>query len=210
MHFGFDPWELYAPVLNFIPLINIDYFYGVWWFYIAIAMIALGAGVEQNEQIRLGLQRMYFAIWGVLGLLIASISMSAGPVFYDQVFAGGNRFAEWLSYAQAHGFYDTRAFRTSEYLWTIYGDTTGKLGGGISAFPSIHVAIASLTMLYAFTFNRVAGVIGIMWLALIQVGSVLLGWHYAVDGYFSIAAVIILWRIFIPKEVRGGRFPLIR
>jgi hypothetical protein len=42
--------------------------------------------------------------------------------------------------------------------------------------------------------SRVAGILGWGYLALILVGSVHLAWHYAIDGYVSILAVLLIWR----------------
>jgi hypothetical protein len=40
-------------------------------------------------------------------------------------------------------------------------------------------------------------------LLLVLVGSVALGWHYAVDGIFSIAATLWLWRL-VGRFTRAG------
>lgn len=45
---------------------------------------------------------------------------------------------------------------------------------------------------------------GIANCALILFGSVLLGWHYAIDGYFSIAATIVIWKIVGRKWGKPG------
>ena len=29
----------------------------------------------------------------------------------------------------------------------------------------------------------------------VQAGSVLLGWHYAIDGYFAVAVAVVLYKI---------------
>ena len=82
-----------------------------------------------------------------------------------------------------------------EGLWLRYtGQMPGSPYTGISAMPSIHVA---MPLVYALTARATA-----RWLAvafglyglLILLGSVHLGWHYAVDGYVSVGAVLILWR----------------
>jgi uncharacterized membrane protein len=55
------------------------------------------------------------------------------------------------------------------------------------------LAIVTLNALMLSSLNRVVGVFAWVYVVLIQVGSVFLGWHYAVDGYFSIAAVSLIW-----------------
>jgi hypothetical protein len=41
--------------------------------------------------------------------------------------------------------------------------------------------------------NRYAGAMACLYLATILLGSVFLGWHYAVDGYASIAITGLIW-----------------
>lgn len=66
-----------------------------------------------------------------------------------------------------------------DIVWSGYiGATPGSLG--ISAFPSMHVAMAVLFALYATRRSRLAGLLMWAFAAIIMVGSVVLGWHYAV------------------------------
>jgi membrane-associated phospholipid phosphatase len=78
-------------------------------------------------------------------------------------------------------------------LWNGYtGASSGSIG--ISAFPSLHVATAVLFALYA---SRRWGRIGLaLWAfaATILVGSVVLGWHYAVDGYAGALLSVLIWK----------------
>ncbi len=209
IHFGFDPWQTYRWVVDTVGYLAIDHIYGVWWFYVSVALIAITAGLETNEHIRMGLQRAYFLIWAVMGLGIATIFMSAGPVFYERI-GGDATYADWRAYVTPLDYEKTRAFHTAERLWQRYTDRELVVGAGISAFPSIHVAMAALATCYAFTINRVVGIAGTVWLFVMQVGSVVLGWHYAIDGYFSILVTVLLWIWLVPKAHRKGRFPIIR
>lgn len=79
-------------------------------------------------------------------------------------------------------------------LWQNYESSTVGLGSGISAMPSLHVALTTLSALLLSRLSRTAGVLAWAYLALILVGSVHLGWHYAIDGYASIIAVGLIWR----------------
>ena len=62
-------------------------------------------------------------------------------------------------------------------------------GGGISAFPSMHAAMATLWAGYLVERSRWLAPIGLGFLAVILYLSVYTGWHYAVDGIASIAVV---------------------
>ena len=72
--------------------------------------------------------------------------------------------------------------------------TDGRLAG-ISAMPSMHVATSVLIAFYAATHARWAGWFCWIFAALIMIGSVHLGWHYAVDGYFGAAIAWMAWTI---------------
>jgi membrane-associated phospholipid phosphatase len=75
-------------------------------------------------------------------------------------------------------------------------DGSGKeMLNGISAMPSMHVAMAVLFALVGWKTNRGLGALLTIYAILIQIGSVHLGWHYAVDGYASAAAVSSLWLV---------------
>lgn len=68
-----------------------------------------------------------------------------------------------------------------------------RLGGGISAFPSLHVAIATLNAIYLWRFGGLLRWAGAAFLVVIQLGAVDLAWHYGIDGYASMLATPIIW-----------------
>jgi membrane-associated phospholipid phosphatase len=50
-----------------------------------------------------------------------------------------------------------------------------------------------LFALAAWQLSRKAGVVFAVYCAIILVGSVHLGWHYAVDGYAGLALAAVCW-----------------
>jgi membrane-associated phospholipid phosphatase len=60
--------------------------------------------------------------------------------------------------------------------------------------PSLHVAIAFSYVLLGAAIDRRLALAGGVFTALILIGSVHLGWHYAIDGYFSILMTWLIWR----------------
>jgi hypothetical protein len=86
------------------------------------------------------------------------------------------------------------AVHTQEMLWQLYERSAVGLGAGISAMPSMHVAAAVLFALLGWRVSRPLGIAFSVFAGLILLGSVHLGWHYAVDGYISILATIALWK----------------
>ena len=87
------------------------------------------------------------------------------------------------------------AVRVQDMLWDGYQGGGGGFGHGISAAPSLHVASTWLVarMLQAHG-RRALAICGWAFFAVILLGSVHLGWHYAVDGYISIAGAWAVWR----------------
>ncbi len=61
--------------------------------------------------------------------------------------------------------------------------------------PSLHLATTALMTFHAFQLNRWLGWFMTAFLVVMLVGSVHLGWHYAIDGYVVIPAAYGLWRL---------------
>ena len=52
---------------------------------------------------------------------------------------------------------------------------------------------AGLFALAAWRLNRIAGILASIFAGVIFIGSVHLGWHYAVDGYVGFALALAVW-----------------
>jgi len=127
---------------------------------------------------------------------------SAGPVFYGKL-GLGSRFSQmpvepWVATAR-------------EYLWRDHLSAGGAIGGGISAMPSLHVAAALWISLTWRLYDWRLGWIGFIYFSMIAIGSVLLGWHYAVDGIAAVVITASAWAAsssLISKDERQARFML--
>jgi len=82
-----------------------------------------------------------------------------------------------------------------EMLWRNYMRAGYMTAGGISAMPSMHVACTALIAASMWTYGLVWRVFGALFLALIMLGSVHLGWHYAVDAYVGVGVAIGIFLI---------------
>jgi hypothetical protein len=78
-------------------------------------------------------------------------------------------------------------------LWQLYREQRDVPFLSISAMPSVHVAVAVLFALAGWEANRVMGLAFTAYALVVLVGSVHLGWHYAVDGYFAAIATAVIW-----------------
>jgi hypothetical protein len=81
------------------------------------------------------------------------------------------------------------------------------LGRGISAMPSMHVSIAFLFVMFSWRVSFCLGIAATAYCIVIFLGSVHLGYHYAVDGYVAIVATLIIWVTagLIVKKFRLGQ-----
>ena len=145
--------------------------------------------------------------FGLLGNIVTGLAESAGPIFYQRVTGDGLRFAELMLFLDALAADGGYAKGVSDYLWTFYQERSVGVGSGISAFPSLHVAIAMLNALFVHElFGRLGRFLAWSYLAFTMFGSVYLGWHYAVDGYASIVLVIIIY--WLGRKLRADRAPI--
>lgn len=194
MHGGRAPWEWLHPLLGRPDRTHlIDGLY-VFWFEAKLAVV-LWMAFSLRRRLRARFFITYILIYVVLGHLAALAFSSAGPPYFTQVVAGaGDPFGPLLDYLQV--LHDEYYLYAIDIQGTVWAGFTGGYDGpvsGISAFPSVHVAVATLYVFLGFAVHRLLGWAFLVFLAATLVGSVHLGWHYAVDGYASMVAVAGLW-----------------
>ena len=95
----------------------------------------------------------------------------------------------------ANKIYKIFAVDTQNLVWNAASKNQSMIGGGISAMPSIHVSTALLFWLLAREIKNKHEKLFVIFFVLIMLGSVYLGWHYAVDGYLAIITTYALWQI---------------
>jgi membrane-associated phospholipid phosphatase len=57
----------------------------------------------------------------------------------------------------------------------------------------MHVASSTLMAIFAFQWSRLAGIMLTIFATGIMIGSFVLGWHYAVDGYAGAMIALASW-----------------
>lgn len=188
LHGGVDPGPALLGLLRQPLLLQaLQWNYSVVWMALTFVPVFFVAVGRAADGIRLRYFVSFACVWVVLGSLIACLFLSAGPIFYAGVTGDTARFGLQMQVLGAHTGRDFEA-----YLWQNYASGTVGVGTGISAFPSLHVGAAMMNALFLREINRFAGLVGFAYVALIAVSSVLLGWHYAIDGYVSIIVVCLL------------------
>jgi membrane-associated phospholipid phosphatase len=79
-----------------------------------------------------------------------------------------------------------------DMLWKSYVTGKGDIQG-ISAMPSMHLTIATLLALLGWRTNRYMGIGFTAFATAIFLGSIMLGWHYSVDGIAGVALAVLFW-----------------
>ena len=70
-----------------------------------------------------------------------------------------------------------------------------RVGAGISAFPSLHVAGAAWVAAVVASLSRKLAPLAWAYFLLILMGSVYLGWHYALDGIAGLIIALVMFRL---------------
>ncbi len=195
LHFGIEPWRILQPILgfNFVTYI-INVVYNV-WFVVLFGVLFWQLFTLQKPHIRIQFFYTCFLTWVINGTFFAVLFSSVGPCYYAEVVGGTNPFAPLMDYLyQANEHFPIWAVSTQEMLWNNYQNSKVGVGSGISAMPSMHVSTAFLFFLVGLQTNRWAAISLGIFALFIMIGSVHLGWHYAVDGYFSIITTWLIWR----------------
>lgn len=178
--FGRDPWILCNRAFGwFAPVLDQAY---ITWGPIKLGLMAIAVCMPQS------VRKSQVIVADFLMMGITSVGQyllpSAGPIFYTRL-GLGDRFAElpvepWVGTAR-------------DYLWHDYLRAGGDIGGGISAMPSLHVAGALWIALVIRAFAPKLALLGFVYFGAIFVGSVLLGWHYFVDGVAGATIALFAW-----------------
>jgi hypothetical protein len=200
---GQDAWRFAQHWLGWA----MPWFDSLYLMWIAIQLAALYAVLTlQPSPKKTQALVSYFLLWLLVGLVAAAAFSSAGPVFYDRIF-GSHEFAQLgpaLASLHADG-----ALAASERLWAAHLGLSHSVGAGISAMPSLHIGCAVWLALVLRDYVPKLQLLGWLYALLIWIGSVLLGWHYALDGPAGALGALIVWRS-TPAFIRLIRWPTVR
>ncbi len=191
--FGMDAWRLFYPAL-FSPLILalIAFLYHLWIFLLYASGIFFAFHLS-NRELRERFFVSYFLAWTIVGGLLAMYFSSVGPCFAYPLLGITDFQPLMAELRQANGQFPIMVLDVQDKLalWQKYGEN--GLGGGITAMPSMHVSLALLFFLAVRRISAKAAWVFGLFFCVICVGSVVTGYHYAVDGLVAAAATYIIW-----------------
>lgn len=194
LHGGTAPWQLLQPWLG-VPAVThaINIIYAAWFAVLGIVWVWQVFSLK-DPLLRLQFFWSLLATWIVLGNIAATYLASAGPCYYGRMTGLPDPFEPLMGYLrQADMVYPIWALDAQELLWRRYLSQEVEIAAGISAMPSLHVALATLLTLLCWRTHRILGVAMTAYAAAIMLGSVHLGWHYAIDGYFGALGAVAIW-----------------
>jgi len=210
IHFGTLPWEWLQPVLGFpivTFLINVNYNL---WFMVMWCMWAILAFTLRPDATRMRFFLTFILTWTVGGGFAAVYFSSAGPCYYSLLGLSPDPYTPLMAYLnQVNETLPLWALDTQMALWQAH---TGQqnIVAGISAMPSMHNASALLFALVGWKLGPRIGLGLTVFAVLVFLGSVHLGWHYAVDAYLGWAITLVCWWICGPIARWNQRQPWTR
>ena len=194
VHGGYHPWQWLQPVFGY-PLITraLDLVY-VSWYPVLCAVLLWQILSQRDRMLRLQFFTTLMLSWILLGTVAATVISSAGPCFFGRITGLADPYAPLMDYLHAvskeHRLF---AITAQDYLWRLYQEGRTDIGSGISAMPSMHVSMVTLYALLGWRRNRWLGAAFTAYAVLLFIGSIELGWHYAVDGYAAALGTGLIW-----------------
>ena len=201
---GRDAWEITHALFGGVwPTLVLDAAYAFWLPMMFLFPMVVSAAIHDVDA-RGRLIGTWVASWVIIGSIGAWLLGSAGPCYYNDLVGPNAGFLKLHAalqaldgQAQAFGL-SIRALYFQDMLEATQAGTNLDFASGISAMPSMHVAMASLFAIAGFRRSRLLGGIFTVYALTIWVASVHLGWHYALDGVVGAAMMGALWGLSKP------------
>jgi hypothetical protein len=198
LHFGFSPSVFATALFEHSALAGgLDRWYGLWTTSVLVMIAFFTASADAVLRRRFMLSCVF--LWG-LGCWLYVALPALGPVFFVPEL--------WQEIAPRI----PGASAMHEALWANYQKMlTGRNGVlrefnpiyAIAAMPSLHVGAHALFAAWSWRHARPLALLFIGATMLTLLGSLVTGWHYAVDGYAGILLAYVSYRLALVCE-RGA------
>ena len=200
---GRDAWEVTHSLFgSLLPTLILDAAYALWLPMMFLFPAVVVATVSKAEK-RGRLLGTWVASWILIGSIAAWLLGSAGPCYYNALVGhheGFLRMQQALealdARAEAYGL-SVHALYFQKMLFQTQGGSL-VFASGISAMPSMHVAMGTLFAIAGFQRSRALGIAFSVYAVLIWIASIHLGWHYASDGISGGLMMVVLWLVSKP------------
>ena len=192
--FGHLPWTILQPALGHPPITAaINFVYDAWFLVMFTCLLWQAFGAKRDV-LRLQFLIAFSFGWFIGGNLLAAVFSSAGPCFDGMLhLPGANPYAAQMAYLHAASVHwPVWSVGVQDLLWKSYVRGDGVLGG-ISAMPSMHLISTVIMTLLAWRTSKMLGMAFLAFTAIIFIGSIHLGWHYAVDSIAGILLAVAFW-----------------
>lgn len=194
---GVDPWRLTHALFGAAWVTRVlDALYLPTWL-VQQALVLFVAAFAPLGALRRRYLLSYMLTWITAGTVLAWLFSSAGPCYLG-ILAGtaadAQPFAPLMQrLAEISESFPLSSVRGQAKLLAVVTSDGTTPGGGISAFPSLHVANVTLIALAARHVSRRWALISLAYACIVLVGSVHFGWHYLVDGIAGAAVAGLVW-----------------
>lgn len=191
---GVDPYVLSSKVFgNAYALVALNFVYNLWMVIFTISMVVVPW--IGNHELRLRYILTTLLTWFVGGNILALLLSSSGPCFVELLY-GDDTYTPLMALLRdvdaSTGM--VWALIAQDILWDSYTRDVGAISG-ISAMPSLHVAVAVIIACVAWQRGGVYRGIGLTYAVTIYIGSIQLGWHYATDGIIGGGTALLFWKV---------------
>jgi len=190
LHFGLSPSVFATALFEHSSVAGwLDRWYGLWTPSVLVMLAFFTASTDALLRRRFMLSCVF--LWG-LGCWLYVALPALGPIFYVpelwQEIAGRIPSANAM-----HGL-----------LWANYQKMLAGRNGvlrefnpiyAIAAMPSLHVGAHALFAVWSWRHARPVALVFVVATFLTFVGSLVTGWHYAVDGYVGILLAFASYRL---------------
>ncbi|HEX4768470.1 MAG TPA: phosphatase PAP2 family protein [Lichenihabitans sp.] len=194
VHFGQQPWRWIQPLLGFPPVTRlIEIVYEPVWIGCIMLVPLYFCVTRRHPEHRRRFLIGFMLTWIINGIVLAGLFMSGGPAFYGRITHDNGPFGDLVRYLSFDADTALSAAWTQRELWQAYRAASSGVGVGISAFPSLHVSMIVLCCLGMWKISRPVAYALVAVAAVIVVGSVHLGWHYAVGNYVVFVLIGAIW-----------------
>jgi len=193
LHGGELPQDWMAPLYGHPFVIRFfDFFYAVVWFFYMYMYLAFWIVRTPGTPGRRVMIAGYAILWLVFGNILATLLSSAGPIFWEDFYP--SQPDPYAAYVGAlRDMPDLGLWFLKGVIMDYYSKPPVVDLNGPSAMPSMHVAMTCLIAWHSALYARRFLPFALFMVAVILVGSVLLLWHYAVDGYVGILFFLVLY-----------------